>query len=397
MPINIEDRNTGPVRGIAVWQLGFRPFFLLAGLAAILLMGIWLSVYVDEVHHGYFASPFVWHSHEMLFGYTVAVIAGFLLTAVQNWTGVKTITHLPLMLLTLVWLAGRLAMGFADMLPDSLVMLLDVSFLPLLAIAIAIPLIRVRQYRNLFFIGLLLLMTAANLMVHVNRDAEQAFAGSGIQLMYFLVMLIIAIMAGRVVPFFTERGVGGITLKSYPWLDWLAVLSLLGYGLIELFRLGDSASMMLATIAFGSNAARLLSWHNPGIWRVPMVWVLHIAYGWLVLSLLFGVLTRLGWFPKVVELHAFTIGGLGMMTLGMMARVSQGHTGRVIQASRLITLAFLILLLAAITRVVGGMFMREYYLYSIVLSATLWLVAFGLFVIEYTPILLKPRVDGRPG
>jgi len=397
MPLNIEERNTKPIRGIAIWQLGFRPFFLLSGLSALLLMGMWVSIYIGKFENSYFASPSVWHSHEMFFGYAVAVIAGFLLTAVQNWTGSKTITHLPLMLLVLVWLMGRLMIIFSGLFPDILVMLVDLSFLPLLAIAIAIPLIRVRQYRNLFFIGLLLLMTAANYLVHVNRQVSEGFEGSAIQFMYFLVMLIITIMAGRVVPFFTERGIGGITLKTSPWLDRLAILSISAYALVELFRLNSSYSMLMAAIACVVNGLRLFTWYHSGIWRLPMLWVLHIAYGWLVLSLLLGASAGLQWFPWMVELHAFTVGGLGMMTLGMMTRVSQGHTGRNIQASRLTTLAFLVLFFAATFRVVGGIFMTEYYVYSIVLSATFWLLAFGLFVIEYMPILLKSRIDNRPG
>jgi uncharacterized protein involved in response to NO len=397
MPLKIEERDAGPVRRIAIWQLGFRPFFLLSGFAALFLIGTWLSIYTGKLANSYFVSPSVWHSHEMFFGYAVAVIAGFLLTAVQNWTGIKTVTHLPLMLLVLVWLMGRFMIAFAGLFPDMLVLLVDLSFLPLLAIAVALPLFRARQYRNLFIIGLLLLMAVANYLVHVSREVPQAFEGSAIQFMYFLIMLIIAIMAGRVVPFFTERGIGGISLKTSPWLDRLAILSIAGYALVELFRLNSAVSVLLAVIAGIANGVRLLTWYHPGIWRLPMLWVLHLAYAWLVLSLLLGTLTGLHWFSRVVEVHAFTVGGVGMMTLGMMTRVSQGHTGRDIRASRLTTLAFHVLLFAAIIRVAGGIFMTEYYVYSIVLSATFWLVAFGLFVIEYMPLLLKPRVDGRPG
>ncbi|TDY00497.1 NnrS family protein [Thiohalophilus thiocyanatoxydans] len=399
MSLNLDNQQTGgPSSAFALWQLGFRPFFLLGGLAAVILMVHWLLIYLGYMTAPYFANPAFWHSHELLFGYTVAVIAGFLLTAVKNWTGTPTPIHLPLMLLALVWLAGRVVIATGDVLPPMLVLVVDVAFLPLLALAIAVPLLKARQYPNLLiFVGVLGLMTLANLLSHLDHGVVRSLTGSGIQLMVFLVMLLIAIMAGRVLPFFTETGLGGIKLKRYPWLDRLAILALLGYALVELFSLGEQASILLAGLAFLSHAARWLSWQHPGLWRVPMLWVLHLAYAWLVLSLLFGLLAHLDWVPAVVEVHAFTVGALGMMTLGMMARVSQGHSGRTIGASRLTVLAFVCLLLAAIVRVVGGIFAGGGYSDSIVWSATLWLVAFVLFVIEYAPVLIKPRVDGRPG
>ncbi|MFP3873432.1 MAG: NnrS family protein [Thiohalophilus sp.] len=397
MSLNIDNPHGQP-GGFALWQLGFRPFFLLGGLAAVILMAHWLLIYLGPVSAPYFANPAFWHSHELLFGYTVAVIAGFLLTAVKNWTGLNTLTQLPLMLLALLWLAGRVAIAAGDVLPPMLVLVIDVAFLPLLLLAIAVPLLKARQYPNLLiFAGLLGLMTLANLLTHLDHSVIRPLAGSGIQLMIFLIMLLIAIIAGRVVPFFTENGLGGIKLKRYPWLDQLAILALLGYALVELFSLGEQFAMVLAALACLSHGARWLSWQHPGLWRVPMLWVLHLAYAWLVLSLLFALLARLDWIPAVVEVHAFTVGTLGMMTLGMMARVSLGHSGRSISASRLTIVAFSCLLLAAVVRVAGGIFAGSSYSESIVLSATLWLVAFVLFVIEYAPILIRPRVDGRPG
>ena len=398
MSLNLDNHDTTPPPVFALWQLGFRPFFLLGGLAAVILMTQWLLTYLGYLSVPYFANPAFWHSHELLFGYTVAVIAGFLLTAVKNWTGLNTLTQLPLMLLTLVWLTGRVVIAAGDTLPPVLVLAIDVAFLPLLLLAIAVPMLKARQYPNLLiFAGLLGLMTLANLLTHLNHGVVRPLAGSGIQLMIFVIMILIAIMAGRVVPFFTENGLGGIKLKRYPWLDQLAILALLGYALVELFSLGEQAAMLLAGLAFLSHAARWLSWQHPGLWRVPMLWVLHLAYAWLVVSLLLGLLARLDWVPAVVEIHAFTVGSLGMMTLGMRARASLGHSGRTIGASRLTILAFACMFLAAIVRIAGGIFAGSSYSHSIVWSATFWLLAFILFVIEYAPILIRPRVDGRPG
>ncbi|MDZ7805220.1 NnrS family protein [Thiohalophilus sp.] len=398
MSLNPEQLHSGQCPRFALWQLGFRPFFLLAGLSAVILMAFWLLIYFQYIPAPYFANPAFWHSHELLFGYATAVIAGFLLTAVRNWTGRQTLTGVPLMWLALLWLAGRLAIASAAWLPAMLVLIVDVAFLPVLALAIAVPLWRARQMPNLLiFISLLGLMMVANLLTHLEHTFIGPLAGSGIQMMVFLIMILIAVMAGRVVPFFIERGIGGIKLKQNPWLERLGVLSLIAYALVSFWQPQSPVGIWLAALAFVLNALRWWSWHHPALWRIPMLWVLHLAYLWLVLSLLFAVLAGLGWIPAIVEVHAFTLGTLGLITLGMMARVSQGHSGRTIGASRVTTIAFICLLLAAIIRVVGGILGGSGYSDSIVTSAAFWLVAFGLFVIEYIPILIKPRVDGQPG
>jgi uncharacterized protein involved in response to NO len=302
------------------------------------------------------------------------------------------------MLLALLWLAGRMAVAAGNSLPGWLILLIDVAFFPSLAVAIAIPLWRARQYPNLLiFLSLLAIMTLANVISHLGHAKVVPLSGSGIQLMYFLVMLLISIMAGRVVPFFTERGIGGITLNTFPWLEKSAVLSIVIYALAEWLQWNNTLTLWLAGVSFVLNALRWWRWQHQQLWRISMLWVLHLAYLWLIVSLLFAVLSRLGWIMPVVEVHAFTVGSLGMMTLGMMARVIQGHTGRTIEATRMTTLAFLCLLLAAIIRVLGGIFAGSAYSHSIVISAIFWLLAFALFVIEYMPMLIKPRIDGRPG
>ncbi len=398
MSLNLDEHHSGQRPRFALWQLGFRPFFLLAGLSAVIMMAFWLLIYFQHIDAPYFANPAFWHSHELLFGYTTAVIAGFLLTAVRNWTGLPTLTGIPLMLLALLWLAGRLAIASAAMLPAWLVLMVDVAFLPVLALAIVVPLWRSRQMPNLLiFVSLLGLMTLANLLSHLNHMQIGPLAGSGIQMMVFLIMILIAVMAGRVVPFFTERGIGGIKLQQNPWLERLGVLSLIAYALVAWWQPASPVGIWLAALAFVLNALRWWRWHHPGLWWVPMLWVLHLAYLWLVLSLLFAMLAGLDWIPAIVEVHAFTVGTLGLITLGMMTRVSQGHSGRTIGASRVTTIAFICLLLAAIIRVLGGILGGSGYSDSIVASAAFWLVAFGLFVIEYMPILIKPRVDGQPG
>lgn len=398
MSLQIKQEQPGRPRGFALWQLGFRPFFLLAGLSALILMGQWLLIYFGQIRAPYFANPAFWHSHELLFGYTVAVIAGFLLTAVKNWTGRQTLSQVLLMLLVLLWLAGRLVITSAGVLPDLLVMIVDVAFLPLLGVAIAVPLLRARQYPNLvIFLTVLSLMTLANILSHLSHAEIKPLAGSGIQLMYFLVMVLIAVMAGRVVPFFTERGLGDVKLTQFPLLERMAVLSLIVYAIATLLQWHDTVVMLVAGLALIANVSRWLSWHHPRLWTVPMLWVLHLAYLWLLLSLLFSLLARMGWVSPVVEVHAFTVGTLGMITLGMMTRVSQGHSGRDIAASRMTTLAFATLFVAAVFRVLGAIFAGSGYSLSIVITAAFWLLTFGLFVIEYMPILIRPRIDGRPG
>lgn len=396
-PIPITDPTSKPPQGFALFALGFRPFFLAAGLAAVLLIALWLLGYSQVISLPLYYGAVTWHAHEMLFGYVVAVVAGFLLTAVRNWTDIQTSSGLPLALLALLWLLGRVA-PFIMVLPPWLVATLDLAFLPLLAIALAIPILRVKQYKNLIFVILLTLLTIANLLVHLQMlGVAQNTAHTGIMLAMYAIVLIIVIMGGRVIPFFVERGLDGAKTRTWPWVEYLSIASVVAVALVDPIALEPLIIALVAGFAAVIHAWRLSGWVVKGVGTVPLLWVLLTAYAWIVTGFVLLAFAQLGWMSSFLSLHAFTTGGMGIMTLGMMSRVALGHTGRMMQIGKPVAVAFFLLNIATLIRVVLPMIMPEFYTAFINLAGVLWIVSFGLFVFVYVPILTQPRVDGMPG
>lgn len=398
MAIQIDDPdNKSGQNNFALFALGFRPFFLFAAFSAFSLITLWLYELSGKITISGYYTPAGWHAHEMLFGYTVAVITGFLLTAAANWTGIKMIKGKQLALLSVVFLLGRLA-PFIPELPYWIIAALDLSFLPLVALLIALPVIKVKQWSNFVFVPLLLTMAVVNLMVHLSTlGIINSSIVSGTRLMIYLVILLIVIMGGRVIPFFTERGVNGVTIKKWFWIERLSSLSVILIVIGEVFFTDNVIIGYLAMFAAATNLIRVAGWYSNKIWQVPLVWILQIAYLWIV----FGFVIK-GWVifninESLFAFHAFTVGGIGIMTLGMMARVSLGHTGREIVLNNWMTLAFILINIAAIARVIMPMLMPNLYLFFIQFSGWLWVSAFIIFLVVYTPMWIRPRVDGRPG
>ena len=398
MAIQIDDPdNKSGQNNFALFALGFRPFFLFAAFSAFSLITLWLYELSGKITISGYYTPAGWHAHEMLFGYTVAVISGFLLTAAGNWTGIKMIKGKQLALLSIVFLLGRLA-PFIPELPYWIIAALDLSFLPLVALLIALPVIKVKQWSNFVFVPLLLTMAVANLMVHLSAlGIINSSIVSGSRLMIYLVILLIVIMGGRVIPFFTERGVNGVTIKKWFWIERLSSLSVFLIVIGEVFFTENVIIGYLAMFAAATNLIRVAGWYSNKIWQVPLIWILQIAYLWIV----FGFVIK-GWVifninESLFAFHAFSVGGIGIMTLGMMARVSLGHTGREMVLNNWMTLAFILINLAAITRVILPMLMPNLYLFFIQFSGWLWVSVFIIFLVVYTPMWIRPRVDGRPG
>ncbi len=388
--------DTGPWP--AILALGFRPFFFLAGVSAVALLGLWLAILNGKLGIGGHYDIITWHGHEMIFGYAVAVVAGFLLTAAKNWTGIQTARHGELLLLVLLWLAGRFVPFIAD--SHAVVAAVDLLFLPALAVSLAIPLIKARQYNNLVFIPLLVMLSLANALVHA-RATGMSLPGSlnGLNLGLDLIVVIMTIMGGRVIPFFMERGVGGgvRTIKR----DWLERLTMVTMGLFLVVHQVSGSSSLFAAVALLAGVTQLLrwaGWYLKDVWKVPIAWVLFVAYAWIPAGLiLYGISSLTGSVPEFA-IHSLAVGALGLLTLGMMARVSLGHTGRQIGASRSMVAAFLLVLVSALSRVFLALLMPpEQYLSVINLAGNLWIAAFVLFLLRYTPMFWKPRIDGMPG
>jgi uncharacterized protein involved in response to NO len=386
-----------PADHFALFELGFRPFFLLAGLAAALLVGVWLWWYLDGGLANSYYGPVLWHAHEMLYGFAVAVVAGFLLTAVRNWTGQATPRGRALLALALLWLAGRALPFAAGFLPGWLIAVVDLAFLPLLALVLLRPLLLRRQTSNLVFPVLLLALVACNLLLHLDRLGVLA-AGTGREALLaavYLLILLITIMGGRVIPFFTEKAIPGLQTHSRPWVDQLGLVALVLFILLKPFLPAIAAGCAL--VAGLAHGLRLQGWYDRGIWSRPLLWVLHLGYAWLAAGLVLEFLAWLGLLPESLAVHALTLGALGMITLGMMARVALGHTGRTLATGPAVLWAFRLLALAVALRVLAPLVAMSWYPFWVLAAGISWIMAFGLFVWVYWPILSRPRLDGMPG
>lgn len=384
----------------AILNLGFRPFFAAAAIYSILAMLAWSAMYLAGWH-----SPLrnmaavTWHAHEMIYGYSMAVIAGFLLTAVRNWTGLQTLHGYPLLLLVLVWLAGRILFfaGNADTLP--LQALLDSGFFIGLIASLLQPIIRIRQWKQLGILFILVLMMASNLVFHaglsgVIEDGVRMGLYSGV----YLIIALVLVMASRVLPFFIERGVSyPVQFTSRAWLDVTGLFLFLAFWLAEMIRPDSVAVAVFACASAIVHVMKMAGWHTRGLWQKPLLWVLYLGYGWIVAGFALKAAVVLGVSPTL-SLHAFTVGGIGVITLGMMSRVSLGHTGRsVAEPPPVLTLMFAVLMIGAVARVLLPLLDPAHYTLWIGLAQGLWLLAFMLFLVRFLPMLLQPRPDGQPG
>ncbi len=267
-----------------------------------------------------------------------------------------------------------------------------------MAVGIGMPLVRSGAGRNWIFLPLLAAFWAANCLVHAELlGLAPNLARKGIFLGLNLIVLLIVIMGGRVIPFFTERGLAGAAMKRWPVIEWLSPLSVILFLLAEFFLPDSLLSASFAVLAACANGVRLAGWYTPRYWRVPLLWVLHLGYAWIVAGFVLKAGAALGAAPPQFTIHAFTVGAIGVLTLGMMARVSLGHTGRPLKVGLAMAMAFGLINLSGVTRGFLPILYPQWFTQLIVASGVLWIAAFVVFVILYMPILTRARVDGRPG
>jgi len=384
----------GPSRPSALWTLGFRPFYLLASGFAALSIALWALQFSGWLGRPYLQGP-MWHAHEMLFGFTLAVVVGFLLTAGSNWSGRPTLSGKPLAALALLWLAGRVLVLTPFGWTAALV---NAAFPLCAALALGIPFFAARNRRNYFFVGLLLLMSLAQLGVHLAQlEVLRLPAWVGIQVALDVVLFIMAVMGGRVIPMFTNNGVRGAQAQRQPRLEQLTLGSTLALLAADLLQLPGPLLVLLLGLCAAAHLARWALWQPWKTLRVPIVWILHAAYVWIPLHLLLRGLAALGWVASSTAVHALTVGAIGALVLGMMTRTARGHTGLPLQAGRAEIACYLMVLLAALVRVFLPLIAPAQTLNAVLLSAALWSGAFGLYFVRYWPILTRPRVDGKPG
>ncbi|ASP48393.1 NnrS family protein [Cognaticolwellia beringensis] len=386
-----------------LFRLGFRPFFLGGALFSVCTMLLWLMLYSGVLNFQPLGGGYWWHIHEMIFGFGCAIIAGFLLTAVQTWTGLPSVQGKTLTTLFVLWLIGRVVVMYPSLLGTTFTTLIDLAFLPTVAFILAKPILAVKQYRNLFFVPLLVIFTIANAEMHAsiyypNSVSSQSAGYAGVM----LITLLISIMAGRVVPMFTANGTKTTKISALPWLDKLTNGSL---ALITILLLLHPAigmnSFYIGVILIFAGIFQTIRWFRWRPWislGMPLLWSLHLAIKALAFGLiLLGMSYLIPKIPTNHIWHLLTVGGIGGVILAMISRVSLGHTGRTLQAPKLMSLAFLTIVLASLLRSFGPWFMPTKTLLFIDISGLLWIVSFTLFIIFYGPMLLKARIDGRPG
>ena len=378
----------------ALWNLGFRPFYLLATVFGALSVLLWAAQFSGLLRFAYLQGS-LWHAHEMLFGFTTAVIAGFLLTAVRAWTNQPTPSGLPLMGLAALWVCGRILVLTPFALTAAIV---NTAFPVAVAVAIGIPMWRSRNLRNYFLAGLLVLMGVLILVVHLALRADVGITPRvGLQLALDVVLFIMAVMGGRVIPMFTNNGIPGTNATRNAWVEKLALGAVILLFAADVLQLPPAVVAVIALTGALLHGGRLALWKPWRTAAAPLVWILHAAYAWLVVHLLLRGLFALELLAGTYANHALTIGAIGGLTLGMMTRTARGHTGRILVADGFELTMFLLIQAAALVRVFGGLALPGFYMASVQLSALLWAAAMGLYAVRYWPVLTRPRLDGKPG
>jgi uncharacterized protein involved in response to NO len=395
-PIVIEASRAPvtPSSPSALWSLGFRPFYLLASLFAAVSIPLWVAQYSGWLPFGYVADARE-HASEMLYGYATAVIAGFLLTAGRNWTGQPTPAGRPLMGLAFLWLAGRVLAATHWPLAAALV---NGAFPLAVAVGLAVPLARAGNRRNYFLVGLLALLGGLAATFGAARYGALAWpAAVDLRAGLDVVLFIMAVIGGRVIPMFTNNGVAGARARKLPLLERSALAGVVVLALADLLQAPASALALVCAVLAALHGARWLLWQPWRTLRTPLVWILHAAYGWIVIHFVLRVLAALQVVPDFLAIHALTIGGIGGLTLGMMTRTARGHTARPLKADRLDVACYGLIMAAALVRVAGPLIAMNAYLATVQVAAVCWTVAFLLYFVSYAPWLVRARADGKPG
>lgn len=381
-------------------QAGFRPFFLLAGLQAAMMIPLWLGQFLLGLSLNLPYGPMLWHGHEMVFGFASAAVAGFLLTAVPNWTGSTPLRGKGLAVLIVLWLSARLCFLAGGLLPVWLAAALDLAFLPSLGLALAVPLIKAGKLRNTMFLAILALLALADALVLAQMAGLAETGRQGLYFAVFLLLMMIGVIGGRIIPGFTQNGLRmiGVVLQpvARPILDKAALLSLAAAGLSWVFLPDSILAGSLSLLAALLHLVRLAGWQGWKTGPVPLLWILHVGYLWLPVGLLLLALSVLlpGVLRSDTALHALTTGAIASMVLGVMSRAALGHSGRALHPAKLTVAAYALVQAAALVRVFGVLVAPDVALW---LSGLLWSVAFGLYVVVYAPICLGSRPDGKVG
>jgi uncharacterized protein involved in response to NO len=384
-----------------LFTAGWRVFFLSAGLWAVISVAIWLMWLlglIDGDHLG--VVPQTWHAHEMIFGYATAAMGGFFLTAVPNWTGAKAAPERFVMLVSGLWLAGRLAVCLAGYLPAVVVAAIDLAFLPVLAAKILTQLLVKPKPQNMMFLLLISLVWTSNLLVHLDWMGLTNTGWQGLRGGLLTVCAMIAVLGGRVTPAFTRNallreGRPDRLPVEHRRLDAAGIILAIATAVAVLIGLPDAVGAVLAILAGLAAAARLSGWRGLALPGQPIVWVLHLGYGMLALGFVLWGLAQLGLGDEMAALHVLGIGAVGGMTLAVMSRATLGHSGRALVAPGPVALAYALIPVAVVLRWAGSTFPGSFYLPGVLGSGLAWCLAFTLYVVALWPIFVGPRSNGK--
>lgn len=383
------------IRGIPVLRLGFRPFYLAAAAMAVALMALWYPVFTGRLAVSSGLLGVHWHAHEMIFGVIGAVVVGFLLTAGQAWTGLKTPRGAGLATLVGVWFSGRVA---GLVLPGPVFALVDGLFLPVVAALFTYLIVKSSNRRNLVVAVVLSLLAVSNLFFHlawmgwVQLDPVKPLH-AGLALLTMLEMII----GGRIIPMFTMNVTRGLVVKDARRRDWIAlVCAALGLGL-WLWGRATAVAVMVLLMASILHAWRLLSWSPWVAVKRPILLILHVSYAWVPVGLALLALSL--WTGQAVSpaVHALAVGATGGLVIAMITRTARGHTGRLLETGVRENLAYVLVMTAAVLRVGVPLVVPTYYNVGVFLAGALWALAFALYLSVYVPWLCAPRADGKDG
>ena len=376
-----------------LWNLGFRPFFLLGSLSGTISLGIWL-LSLQGYSYSHSIDQF-WHAHEMIFGFVLAIIVGFLLTASQNWSGKTGVHGGSLIALVLIWGIGRLLL-ISPFAGTTIAAVLDLFFIPF-TVFLLLPYIK-DQKKNWGFLVLLSLLWLCNIGYHLSdlgviSDVKRKSLLIAIQ----IILIVVVVIVGRVLPFFTKSAIRTYRRKNLGHLDRLALLVSVLFAGVYSYSEYSMGTWVLGYIAAAVHLVRLGLWFDILILKKPILLILYIGYLWLIVGYYTSAMAAQGQLIPSIAIHAFTVGTMSVLIIGMMSRVSLGHTGRKIFASRLCILGYGCILTSAVVRFLGPLLQDVEYMQSITLAGGLWMASALLFVWEYARVLLKAREDGKPG
>lgn len=382
----------------ALFSIGFRPFFLAAAILSMASMSLWMLIYSFGLPMAFAEiSAMQWHAHEMLYGYAMAVIAGFLLTAVRNWTDQPTVCGFPLMLLFLLWLIPR-GLILLEGVPLQITALFDIGFVFVLTFCLAKPIVMAKQWKQMGLLSKIVLLGIGNSLFYLGALGvlEQGIHW-GLYSGLYLVIALVLTMSRRLVPFFIERGVGyELQLNNFKVLDIASLILFLLFFVFDTFLANRSVAAVFAAILFVLHTVRLIGWYTHGIWHKPLLWSLYGAYAFSVSGFAFYVLAAMGLLSPFLAIHAFAVGGIGLITFSMMARVSLGHTGRnVHEPPKLLVIPLLLLSAAGLLRVFLPALIPAHYPTWVLLSQWCWILAFAVFVYLFLPVLVSERADKK--